>query len=105
MIQTGDPTGTGAGGESSFGKPFEDEVTENLTFDGKGIVAMANRGPNTNGSQFFITTNRTSWLNMRHTIFGKVVKGYDVVEKIENIKTGAGDKPKEEQKIIKAYVK
>jgi peptidylprolyl isomerase len=105
MIQTGDPTGTGAGGESSFGKPFEDEVTENLTFDGKGIVAMANRGPNTNGSQFFITTTKTPWLNMRHTIFGKVIKGYEVVEEIENVKTDTRDKPKEEQKIIKAYVK
>ena len=65
---------------------------------------MANRGPNTNGTQFFITTVPTSWLNGRHTIFGEVVSGYDVVEKIERTKT-RNDRPIEEQKIIKAYVK
>ena len=105
MIQGGDPTGTGRGGESVWGKPFEDEVAKEVTFDKKGILAMANAGPNTNGSQFFITTAQTPWLNMRHTIFGEVISGYDVVEKIENTKTGAMDKPVEEQKIIKAYLK
>ncbi len=105
MIQGGDPTGTGRGGESIWGKPFEDEVKKEVTFDKKGILAMANAGPNTNGSQFFITTAKTPWLNMRHTIFGEVISGYDVVEKIENTKTGAMDKPVEEQKIIKAYLK
>ncbi len=105
MIQGGDPTGTGRGGESLWGQPFEDEVTSDLKFDRKGLLAMANAGPGTNGSQFFITTALTPWLNMRHTIFGAVVSGYDVVEKIENIQTGAMDKPTQEQKIIKAYVK
>ncbi len=105
MIQGGDPTGTGRGGESVWGKPFEDEVKKEVTFDKRGILAMANAGPGTNGSQFFITTVPTPWLNMRHTIFGEVISKYDVVEKIENTKTGAMDKPVEEQKIIKAYLK
>ena len=105
MIQGGDPTGTGMGGESMWGKPFEDEVSAGVAFDHPGILAMANAGPSTNGSQFFITTVPTPWLNMRHTIFGEVAEGYDVVQKIENCKTGGGDKPAIEQKIIKAYVK
>ncbi|NWF67104.1 MAG: peptidylprolyl isomerase, partial [Campylobacterales bacterium] len=74
-------------------------------FDTAGLIAMANIGPNTNTSQFFITTVPTSWLNGNHTIFGKVIDGYDIVKKIENTKVGAMDKPVEEQKIIKAYVK
>jgi len=105
MIQGGDPTGTGRGGESLWGGKFEDEVTRDMTFNKKGLLAMANAGPNTNGSQFFITVVPTPWLNMNHTIFGEVISGYDVVEKIENAKTGYGDRPVEEQKIIKAYVK
>ncbi|MBI5207690.1 MAG: peptidylprolyl isomerase [Candidatus Firestonebacteria bacterium] len=106
IIQSGDPTGTGIGGESIWGKPFKDEVTSSLQFDKKGLIAMANAGPNTNGSQFFITTVKTPWLNnMRHTIFGVVISGYDVVQKIENIQTGAMYRPKAEQKIVKAYMK
>ncbi len=105
MVQGGDPTGTGRGGQSAWGKPFNDEFNAKAKFDSPGILAMANSGPNTNGSQFFITTADTSWLNMRHTIFGKVISGYPVVEKIENTATGAGDKPLAEQKIIKAYIK
>lgn len=105
MIQGGDPTGTGMGGESIWGKSFEDEVTQDLKFDRKGLLAMANAGPNTNGSQFFITTVACTWLNMKHTIFGEVVEGYDVVEKIENSPVGGADKPLSEQKIIKAYIK
>ena len=105
MIQGGDPTGTGAGGESIWGRPFEDEVTPVAKFDGPGILAMANSGPNTNGSQFFITCAKTPWLNMRHTIFGEVISGLDVVQKIENTPIGANDRPITEQKIIRAYLK
>lgn len=104
MIQGGDPTGTGMGGESIWGKPFEDEVTTALTFNKKGLLAMANAGPGTNGSQFFITVAETPWLNMRHTIFGEVSANYEAVEKLENVQTGAQDRPVEEQKIIKATV-
>ncbi len=105
MVQGGDPAGTGAGGNSIWGKPFEDEVSSSVKFDKSGILAMANAGPNTNGSQFFITTAATPWLNMRHTIFGEVISGYDVVQKIENAETSSSDRPVSEQKIIKAYLK
>lgn len=105
MIQGGDPTGTGRGGSSIWGKPFGDEVRASVKFDKPGILAMANSGPNSNGSQFFITTAETPWLDMRHTVFGRVTAGYDVVQKIESVKTMPGDKPAAEQKIIKAYVK
>ena len=105
MIQGGDPTGTGAGGESIWGKSFADEFDNKVKFDSPGILAMANAGPNTNGSQFFITTIPTPWLNMHHTIFGKVVSGYDVVQKIENSTTDQSNKPIAGQKIIKAYLK
>jgi len=105
MIQGGDPTGTGTGGESIWGKPFEDEVTADVKFDKPGLLAMANAGPETNGSQFFITTVPTPWLNMRHTIFGEVVSGYDVVQKIENTAVDSSDRPLDEQKILKAYLR
>ena len=105
MIQGGDPTGTGRGGSSIWGKPFADECSSDLKFDRPGLLAMANAGPNTNGSQFFITTKATPWLNMRHTIFGIVISGYNVVEKIESVPKDSIDRPLEEQKIIKAYLK
>jgi len=105
MIQGGDPTGTGMGGESIWGRPFEDETTPAAKFDAPGILAMANSGPNTNGSQFFITTVKTPWLNMRHSIFGEVVSGLDVLQKIENTPVNAEDSPITEQKIIRAYIK
>src|SRR3990167_3834233 len=104
MIQGGDPSGTGMGGESIWGKPFEDEVSKEAVFDRKGLVAMANAGPDTNGSQFFITTVPCPWLNMKHTIFGEVVQGYEVVEKIENCATDSSDRPVAEEKIIRAYI-
>lgn len=105
MIQGGDPTGTGAGGESIWGKSFADEFSPNVKFDKPGLLAMANRGPNTNGSQFFITTALTPWLNNKHTIFGEVTTGYDIVKKMESVTTGFNDKPLEPVQIKKAYVK
>jgi len=105
MIQGGDPTGTGRGGESIYGGVFDNEYAPNVLFNKPGILAMANAGPNTNGSQFFITTVATSHLNGGYTIFGKVVKGYDVVKKIENTKTARGDRPLEKQVINKAVSK
>ena len=107
MIQTGDPQGTGRGGESIWGKSFKDEFSTKHRFSKPGILAMANRGPNTNGSQFFITTVETPWLNGKHTIFGYVKnkESFMVVKKLESIKTSRSGKPYETQKIIKAYIK
>ena len=103
MIQTGDPEGDGTGGSSIWGKDFEDEFSSKRRH-GAFALSMANAGPNTNGSQFFITTSTPEWLNDKHTIFGKVVEGYDKVKKIEGVEKGAGDKPVEDQKILKAYI-
>jgi len=107
MIQAGDPTGTGRGGNSIWNKPFKDEISSKYSFNKAGILAMANRGPNTNGSQFFITTKETPWLNGAYTIFGKVKNknSYIVVKKLENVRTAMADRPVIEQKIIKAYIK
>ena len=105
MIQGGDPTGTGRGGASIWGKPFEDELTPQVKFDEIGILAMANSGPNTNGSQFFITCAKTPWLNMRHTIFGEVISGLEVVQKIENTQVDVNDRPIVQQKINRVYIK
>ena len=108
MIQGGDPTGTGRGGESIWGKPFEDEFSPKALFDKPGILAMANAGRNTNGSQFFITTVPTYWLNGRHSIFGYVVKGYENVKRLESVPTSGrsgGNKPLVDQKIISITIK
>ena len=105
MIQGGDPTGTGSGGESLWGVPFKDEVSQDVKFDRPGLLAMANAGPNTNGSQFFITTVPTPWLQMKHTIFGEVISGYDVVKKIELTPVAGADRPVSEQKIVRIYFK
>ena len=90
MVQGGDPLGQGTGDP---GFTFEDEFQSGRTFDKVGLLAMANRGPATNGSQFFITTSMPTYLNGKHTIFGEVVQGYDVVQKIEKVPKGAGDRP------------
>ena len=100
MIQTGDPDGNGTGGESIWGEEFEDEFHESLRHDRPYTLSMANCGPNTNGSQFFITTVACPWLNDKHTVFGRVVKGMDVVYAIERSKTDQNDKPLEDIKIV-----
>lgn len=108
MIQGGDPTETGRGGQSIWGKPFKDEFKGKL-FDKAGVLAMANAGPGTNGSQFFITTRPTPWLNGYHTIFGQATKdSMQTLFKLENVPTtgrSGGDRPLERQEIIKAYIK
>ncbi|MFS4415750.1 peptidylprolyl isomerase [Maribacter sp. 2307ULW6-5] len=90
MIQGGDPTGTGSGNP---GYKFMDEINDSLRHDKKGILAMANSGPATNGSQFYITHAETAWLDGRHTVFGEVVEGIDVVDSLANVPVGEGDKP------------
>lgn len=87
MLQGGDSTGTGAGGRSIYGAKFEDEFVPTLRHTEAGTLSMANRGPNTNSSQFFITLAPTPWLDNHHTIFGKVVKGMDVVKAIGKVQT------------------
>jgi peptidylprolyl isomerase len=105
MIQGGDPTGTGRGGESIWKKEFINEYASNVVFDRPFLLAMANHGPNTNGSQFFITTKATPFLNGGYTIFGEVVLGQESVRKIENTKTATADRPVSEQKMLKVLVK
>ncbi|THV00820.1 peptidyl-prolyl cis-trans isomerase [Dendrothele bispora CBS 962.96] len=104
MIQTGDPLGDGTGGTSIWDREFEDEFSDELKHDRPYTVSMANAGPNTNGSQFFITTTATPWLDKKHTIFGRVISGLEVIHAIENVKTNKLDKPYEDIKIINVDV-
>ncbi|EUD68226.1 peptidylprolyl isomerase [Plasmodium inui San Antonio 1] len=104
MIQTGDPLGDGTGGESIWGKEFEDEFFDHLNHSKPFMVSMANCGPNTNGSQFFITTVPCPWLDFKHTVFGKVTQGTKVVLDIEKVRTDKRDKPLEDIKILNIKV-
>jgi len=104
MIQGGDPTGTGRGGSSIWGEKFEDEIRGDLKHTGAGILSMANSGPNTNGSQFFITLAPTPWLDGKHTIFGRVKSGMRIVQRMGLVKTDSGDRPEEEVKIVSARI-
>lgn len=97
MIQGGDPTGTGRGGP---GYSIPDEFHPDLTHDEAGVLSMANAGPNTGGSQFFVTVAATPWLDKRHAVFGKVTEGLDVVQSISKVQTGSGDRPVEPVEIV-----
>ena len=104
MLQGGDPTGTGRGGESIYGGKFEDEISRALKHTGAGILSMANAGPNTNGSQFFVTLAPTPHLDGKHTIFGRVCEGMGIVERIGNVQTDGNDRPVEEVQITRCTV-
>ncbi|KAM0748186.1 hypothetical protein T439DRAFT_75986 [Meredithblackwellia eburnea MCA 4105] len=100
MIQTGDPLGDGTGGESLWGKNFEDEFHPSLKHDRPYTLSMANAGPGTNGSQFFITTAPTGWLDNKHSVFGRATSGYEVIHEIENARRDKGDKPYDDIRIV-----
>jgi len=106
MVQAGDPTGVGTGGESIWGCDFEDEFKPHLKHDRPYTLSMANSGPNSNGSQFFITLTPTPWLDNKHTVFGRVYKGMDVVQNISNAKTNPKtDKPYDDIQIINISIR
>lgn len=100
MLQTGDPFGDGTGGESLWGHEFEDEFVPQLKHDRPYTLSMANAGPNTNGSQFFVTTMPTPWLDNRHSVFGRAIGGLDVIHQIENTPTDKNDKPNSDIQIM-----
>ncbi|KAF1779250.1 Cyclophilin-like domain [Phytophthora cactorum] len=100
MVQTGDPLGDGTGGESIWGGEFEDEFHRSLRHDRPFTLSMANAGPGTNGSQFFLTTVPTPWLDNKHTVFGRVEHGKDTVSSIESARVDKSDKPLKDIKII-----
>ena len=103
MVQGGDPTATGRGGRSIYGSPFKDEITRDLKHVGAGIVSMANSGPDTNGSQFFITLAPCPWLDGKHTIFGRISKGLGTIKKLAMVACTPNDRPKDDITIHRAY--
>jgi len=100
MIQGGDPTATGKGGSSIYGVPFKDEISPKLKHSGAGILSMANAGPNTNGSQFFITLAPTAWLDGKHTIFGRICRGMTIIKKMGSVATDPQDRPLDPLRIL-----
>ena len=114
MVQGGDPTGSGRGGESIYGEKFEDEIVlpassrgkqlPPLKHTGAGVLSMANSGPNTNGSQFFLTLAPTPWLDGKHTIFGRVQSGMNILRRMGQVATDAEDRPREPLVLKKARV-
>ncbi|GAB4818595.1 hypothetical protein N2152v2_005641 [Parachlorella kessleri] len=107
MVQGGDPTGTGKGGKSIYNTPngkFPDEINDVLKHNKRGMVSMANSGPNTNGSQFFVIYKAQPHLNGRYTIFGHVIDGLEVLDKMERVPTGAADRPLQEIRIQKITI-
>jgi len=105
MVQGGDPEGTGRGGVSIWGKPFEDEIrVDRLKHEGRGILSMANSGPNTNGSQFFITYKSCKHLDKHHTVFGKVVGGLEVLREMELVPTDLRDRPLQDIILTKVVI-
>uniref|UniRef100_A0A914V5E2 Peptidyl-prolyl cis-trans isomerase n=1 Tax=Plectus sambesii TaxID=2011161 RepID=A0A914V5E2_9BILA len=99
MVQTGDPTGTGKGGQSIWGTKFEDELKPELKHDAKGVLSMANNGPNTNGSQFFLTYAAQPHLDLKYTIFGRVIDGFDELDELEKVAVNEKFRPLAEQRI------
>ncbi|XP_057512565.1 peptidyl-prolyl cis-trans isomerase CYP18-2-like isoform X2 [Actinidia eriantha] len=104
IVQGGDPTGTGRGGESIYGAKFEDEITRELKHTGAGIISMANAGPNTNGSQFFITLAPAPSLDGKHTIFGRVCRGMEIIKRLGSVQTDNNDRPIHDVKILRTTV-
>lgn len=104
MIQGGDPTGTGRGGDSIYGGKFDDEISPALKHTGAGILSMANSGKNTNKSQFFITLLPCQHLDGKHTVFGRVQSGMDIVQKLGLVPVGPRDKPLDDVKVVQCWI-
>ncbi|KAK2075289.1 hypothetical protein P8C59_009428 [Phyllachora maydis] len=104
MVQGGDPTGTGRGGASIYCDTFADEISPQLKHTGAGVLSMANAGPDTNGSQFFVTLAPAPWLDGKHTIFGRVKSGIQVLKRLGLVRTDAEDRPVEQVRLVKARV-
>ncbi|KAJ3247555.1 Peptidyl-prolyl cis-trans isomerase cyp10 [Chytriomyces hyalinus] len=99
MVQTGDPTGTGKGGQSIWGSPFQDEIKSTLKHNARGILSMANKGPDTNRSQFFITYAKHPHLDSKYTVFGKVIDGMDTLDAIEKVPVDKSSRPLQDIRI------